>query len=193
MKKVILMKSIDAMIVQPSPVFMIGTYDENGTPDVMNAAWAAQCGPKHVTINFALNRQTLENIKNNKEFTVAYATKDTLVVSDYFGIVSAALDADKVKNAGVTVVKSENINAPIVEEYPITLECKLIDMQEIIPGRCTVTAEVINTLINEEYLDDEGKANIADIEFISYNGLDKTYRVLGEAVGKAFDFNSDLL
>jgi len=186
-------KSIDKTIVQPLPVFMVGTYDENGVADIMNAAWAAQCGPKHITINFAFNRQTLENIKNNKEFTVSFATKDTLEVADYFGLVSASKDTDKVKKSGVSIIKAEKINAPVVEAFPVTLECKLIDMQEIVPDRCTVTAEIVNTLVSEDILDENGDVDIANIEFISYDGVSKTYRVLGEAVGKAFNVNSDLL
>lgn len=182
-----MVKNIENTIVQPMPVFMVGTYDENETPDVMNAAWAAQCGPKHVTVNFALNRQTLKNIKDNEEFTVSYATKDTLEAADFFGLVSASKDADKVKRTGLTVSKAENVNAPIIEEFPITLECKLLDCQEIVSGRCTVTGEIVNTVVWDELVDDEGNIDTESIEFISYDGNTKNYRVLGDVVGKAFN------
>ena len=180
-------KNINKTIVQPLPVFMVGSYDENGVVDVMNAAWAGQWGPENVAITFALSRQTLKNIQNNKEFTVAYATKDTLDVADFFGLVSASKDEDKVKRTGVTVKKSENINAPIVEEFPITLECELMDIHEIVPDRCLVVGKVINTVVSDDLVDDDGNVDTTAIEFISYDGNTKTYRVLGDVVGKAFN------
>lgn len=186
-----MVKNIKKTIVQPLPVFMVGTYCEDGTPDVMNAAWAGQCGPENVAITFALNRQTLKNIENNKEFSLAYATKDTLEIADYWGLVSASKTPDKVERTGVTVRKAENVNAPVVEEFPITLECELMDMHQVVPDRCLVVGKVINTIVNDEFVDEEGNVNTESIEFISYDGNTKTYRVLGDVVGKAF--NAELL
>ncbi len=184
------MKSVDKTIVQPLEVFMIGTYDENGNPDVMNAAWGGQCGLKHITFNLAPIRKTLKNIEINKEFTVAFATKEVLEVADYFGLVSASKVEDKVEKAGVTISPAEKVNAPVVEEFPITLECKVLDIQEIVPGRITVTGEIVNTLVQEKYVDENGNVDTESIEFISYDGNARVYRVLGETVGKAFDVNN---
>ena len=182
-----MVKNIEKTIVQPLAAFMVGTYDENDIPDVMNAAWASQCGPKHVTINFAPNRKTLENINLNKEFTVAYATRETLEIADYFGLASASKTPDKVEKTGVKIQKSENINAPIVLDFPITLECKLIDLQEIVPNRITVTGEIINTVAADDIVDDDGNVDTESIEFIAYDGNTRNYRVLGEVAGKAFN------
>ena len=118
----------DAGIITPLPAIMIATYDEKENPDVMMAAWGGQCGPKHICFNLSAHKTT-ENIRLKKAFTVSFASKNDIVQSDYFGIVSANDVPDKVARAGFTVTKSPNVDAPIVNEYPLTLECKVLYRQ----------------------------------------------------------------
>ena len=119
----------DAGIITPLPAIMIATYDEKENPDVMMAAWGGQCGPKHICFNLSAHKTT-DNIRLKKAFTVSFASKNDIVQSDYFGIVSANDVPDKVARAGFTVTKSPNVDAPIVNEYPLTLECKVVQMDE---------------------------------------------------------------
>ena len=109
-------KNFEESFVTPLPVLMIGTYDEEGNANVMNIAWGGQCGPKHIAINIGLpevEKKTLKNIKAKKEFTVSYATKDTMAISDYFGLFSGN-NINKIEEAEVTVLKAENVDAPLI-------------------------------------------------------------------------------
>jgi len=132
-------KNFEESFVTPLPVLMIGTYDEEGNANVMNIAWGGQCGPKHIAINIGLpevEKKTLKNIKAKKEFTVSYATKDTMAISDYFGLFSGN-NINKIEEAEVTVLKAENVDAPLIAEYPLTAECKVLEMNENDIGECT--------------------------------------------------------
>lgn len=172
-------------IVSPLPVFIIGTYDENGNPDVMNAAWGTQYEEDEIIITLGSSHKTTENIKVNKAFTVSFGTKSTVVLSDYFGLVSANDCPDKVKNSGAHLSKSESVNAPIIEEYPLTLECVLSEIRES-DGDSRVVGKVVNVLADESILDERGKVDLTKAEIISYDSSAHAYRVLGEKVGKAF-------
>lgn len=116
-------------VVAPLPVLIVATYDEYNTPNAMNVAWGGQCGYHHVALNLALNHKTTENLKRRKAFTLSIATVDTLILSDYFGLVSGHKE-NKIAKAGVHVTHSEFVDAPVIEEYPLTLECKVIEMRD---------------------------------------------------------------
>lgn len=176
-------------IVTPLPVLMIATYDENGTPDVMNAAWGGQCGSKHVALNLS-SHKTTDNLKLKKAFTVSFATKKTMVISDYFGLESGR-DTDKITKAGVHVIKSTHVDAPMIEEYPLTLECKVIDIQELL-GETRVVGEVVNMSADETILDQDGNIDIDKMEPIVFDSASVCYRVLGEMVGNAFKDGTQL-
>ena len=126
----------DKAVITPLPAIMIATWDENKNPDVMMAAWGGQCGPKHITFELSKHKTT-ENIRLKKAFTISFATKDDIVQSDYFGIVSGNDVPDKVAKSGFTITPSPNVDAPIINEYKLTLECKVVtfdeDGQERIP------------------------------------------------------------
>lgn len=115
-------------VVAPLPVLIVAIYDEQGTPYAMNVAWGGQCDYHHVALNLSLNHKTTENLKHTKAFTLNIATVDTLVLSDYFGLVSG-YKVNKIETAGVHIIHSEFVDAPIVDEYSLTLECKVIEMQ----------------------------------------------------------------
>ena len=119
----------DKAVITPLPAIMIATWDENKNPDVMMAAWGGQCGPKHITFELSKHKTT-ENIRLKKAFTISFATKDDIVQSDYFGIVSGNDVPDKVAKSGFTITPSPNVDAPIINEYKLTLECKVVTFDE---------------------------------------------------------------
>lgn len=182
-------KNFEESFVTPLPVLMIGTYDEEGNANVMNIAWGGQCGPKHIAINIGLpevEKKTLKNIKAKKEFTVSYATKDTLAISDYFGLFSGN-NINKIEEAEVTVLKAENVDAPLIAEYPLTAECKVLEMNENDIGEMHIIAEIVNVSADESILDDDGNVSMDKLQPIAYDSIEKTYRLVGEVVGKAFE------
>ena len=130
--------------------------------------------------------KTTENIRLKKAFTVSFATKGDIVQSDYFGIVSANDVPDKVKKAGFTVTKSPNVDAPIVNEYKLTLECKVVKMEEDDKGGARVVGEVINMSADESILDAEGKIDLGKLQPVIFDSSKNTYRVVGEKVGDAW-------
>lgn len=175
----------DAGIITPLPAIMIATYDEKENPDVMMAAWGGQCGPKHICFNLSAHKTT-ENIRLKKAFTVSFASKNDIVQSDYFGIVSANDVPDKVARAGFTVTKSPNVDAPIVNEYPLTLECKVVQMDEDENGGARVVGEIVNMSAKESILNEEGKVDLSKLQPVIFDSSNNSYRVVGEQVGTAW-------
>ena len=109
---------------------------------------------------------------------------DTLVLSDYFGLVSGRKE-NKIEKSGVHITRSEFVNAPIIDEYPLTLECKVVEMQETL-GEMHVIGEVINMQAEESILDAKGKVDLGKLHPLSYDSSTRSYRILGDIVGKAF-------
>lgn len=177
-------KNIQKPVITPLPVLMIATYCENGTADLMNAAWGGQCGPKHIALNLG-NHVTTENIRRTKAFTVSFADKKNLVASDYVGLVSAKDEKNKLEKAGLHAVKSENVDAPVIEEYPLTLECKAVSIREEM-GEIRVVGEIVNTLADEDIIGEDGKVDIGKIGVLVYDSPAHFYRVVGEKAGDAF-------
>ena len=175
----------DAGIITPLPAIMIATYDEKENPDVMMAAWGGQCGPKHICFNLSAHKTT-DNIRLKKAFTVSFASKNDIVQSDYFGIVSANDVPDKVARAGFTVTKSPNVDAPIVNEYPLTLECKVVQMDEDEKGGARVVGEIVNMSAQESILNEEGKVDLSKLQPVIFDSSNNSYRVVGEQVGTAW-------
>ena len=166
----------------PMPVLIVGTYDENGTPNAMNAAWGGVYDTNQVMVCLAHDHKTTENIKKAGAFTVSFATAKTVVPCDYVGIVSANDEPDKFAKAGFHAVKSEYVNAPIIEELPMTVECKLIKFNE--DGICI--GEIVNVSADECVLDDNGKIDAKRLDPIIYDGVTHAYWNFGEKVGQAF-------
>ena len=166
----------------PMPVLIIGTYDENGNPNAMNAAWGGIYDTHQVMISLADEHKTTENIKKNGAFTVSFATADTVVSSDYVGIVSASDVPDKFKKAGFHATKSELVNAPLIDELPVALECKLLKFNE--DGICI--GEIVNVSADESVLGDDGKIDVKGFNPIIYDSPTHTYWSFGDKVGAAF-------
>ena len=166
----------------PMPVLIVGTYDENGTPDAMNAAWGGIYDTNLVMVCLDDSHKTTENIKKTKAFTVSFATANTVVPCDYVGIVSANDEPDKFTKAGFHAVKSEFVNAPVIEELPVALECKLLKFNE--DGICI--GEIVNVCADESVLDENGKIDAKKLDPIIYDSVTHAYWNFGEKVGEAF-------
>ena len=164
------------------PVLIVGTYDENGAPNAMNAAWGGIYDTNLVMVCLADDHKTTENIKKTGAFTVSFATRATAVLCDYVGIVSGNDVPDKFDRAGFHAVKSEFVNAPIIEELPMTVECKLLKFNE--DGICI--GEIVNVSADESVLDENGKIDAKKLDPIIYDSVSHAYWSFGEKVGRAF-------
>lgn len=177
-------------IVTPLPVLIVATYDETGKADAMNVAWGGQCTYNHVALNLAKVHKTTENIRQTGAFTVSIANLDNLVVSDYFGVVSGRKE-DKIAVAGVHIHKSEFVNAPVIEEYPLTLECKAVSIEDCF-GEVRVVGEVVNTIADDSILDSNGNVDFDKLQPLSFDSCARSYRVLGKTVGTAFNYGKTI-
>ena len=175
----------------PQPVLIIGTYNNDGTPNAMNAAWGGQWDAKEIVISMGAHATT-ENLARCNEFTVAFATKDTMVASDFVGIVSAKNDPEKMQKTGWTAIKADNVNAPVFTNFPMTLECRILRKIDESEEGYYIVAEIINILVNEEYLAEDGKPNVEKMQLITYDPVHHGYISLGERVGNAFSDGKQL-
>ena len=166
----------------PMPVLIVGTYDENGVPNAMNAAWGGIYDTNQVMVCLADDHKTTKNIKKNGAFTVSFATAKTVVACDYVGIVSANDVPDKLEKAGLHTSKSEFVNAPVIDELPMTVECKLVRFNE--DGICV--GEIVNVSVDESILDANGKVDAKKLDPIIYDSVTHAYWNFGEKVGQAF-------
>lgn len=171
-------------IVTPLPVLIVATYDAEGKPNAMNAAWGGQCAYHHVALNLAKGHKTTENLRRRNAFTLSIANRANLVLSDYFGLVSGYQE-DKIAHSGVHVTKSEFVDAPVIDEYPLTLECQVASIEDTL-GEVRIVGEVINMQADETILNALGEVDFDKLQPLSYDSSARTYRVLGETVGTAF-------
>lgn len=169
-------------ILYPQPVFIIGSYDAKGIPDAMNAAWGGISESNEISMCLSAGHKTVKNILERKAFTVSMATVDTVIPCDYVGIVSGNNVADKMEKAGFHTVKSEFVDAPIIEELPMAVECRLISYD---PETCRMVGEIVNVCADESVLTD-GKIDPMKLRPITYDGMNRAYYALGEKVGSAF-------
>lgn len=169
----------------PQPVLIIGTYDNEGNPNAMNAAWGGQWDAKEIMISMGAHATT-ENLNRCGEFTVAFATRDTMIASDYVGIVSAKNDPQKMQKAGWNVTKAEHINAPVFTNFPMTLECRIIEKIGESPEGYNIVAEIVNVLVDENYLGEDGKPDVEKMQLITFDPVHLGYIELGKRVGNAF-------
>ena len=167
----------------PMPVLIIGSYDENGKPDAMNAAWGGICEETEISICISAEHKTTKNIIARGAFTVSIADVENVVACDYVGIVSGNKEPDKIEKAGWHVTKSEFVNAPLFDELPMALECKLISYDE---ETCRLVGEIINVCADERILDENDKIDLNKFSPITYDPVYHTYRKIGDVVGKAF-------
>ena len=168
-----------ALMTTPQPCVMIATWDKDHTPDVMMAAWAGQYDHNQIVVSMSKHKTT-ENLELTGAFTVSFADVRTVAESDYLGIVSGTKVPDKVAKVGFTVSPSPNVDAPIIDQYPLTLECKVVSWQDGI-----LVGEVVNMSADECILTD-GKVDLGKLQPIVFDAAALTYRALGEVVGQAW-------
>ena len=169
-----------ALVTTPQPCVMVATWDKDHTPDVMMAAWAGQYDYRQIVISMSKHKTT-DNLELTGAFTVSFADIRTVAESDYFGLVSGNKVSDKVARAGFTVTPSPNVDAPIINEYPLTLECKVVSWSDGI-----LVGEVVNMSADGSILTD-GKVDLAKLQPVVFDAASMTYRAIGDVVGKAWD------
>ena len=169
-------------ILYPMPVLIIGTYDENGTPDAMNAAWGGISEENEISICISAEHKTTKNLLKTKAFTVSVADVQSLVAADYVGIVSGNTVADKIARCGWTAEKSALVNAPLFSQLPLALECRLVSYDA---EDCRLVGEILNVSADESILTD-GRVDLCKFRPITYDPVNHTYVTLGETVGHAF-------
>ncbi len=165
----------------PQPVMIIGTYDENGKANAMNAAWGGIVGADEIMIDLS-SHKTTDNILLNKAFTVSVGDEEHLTACDYVGLVSANKEENKMEKAGFTVTKSSFVNAPVINELPLTLECELTD----VIGGSKFLGKIVNVSIDERVLGDDGELSLDKFTPITYDAVHHGYYRLGDRVGNAF-------
>lgn len=174
----------------PQSVFIIASYGEDGTPNAMNAAWAGECSRHEVCFNIG-DHKTTANIVTKRAFTVAPADAAHVVEADYFGIATGNR-VDKATASGMTFTKSEFVDAPVIEEFPLTMECEVAEIQGDEHG-ARIVGRVVNTRVDEPVLDAEGRVDFDKMRPIVYDSTRRIYRVIGEEVGGAWDAGKALM
>ncbi len=169
----------------PQPVLIIGTYDKNGKPNAMNAAWGGQWDAREIMISLG-SHQTTDNLAINPDFTIAFATAATMIAADYVGITSGRSTPDKMTRTGWTIAKAPNVNAPVFGEFPMTLECRTKQKIGEGTGGFNLVAEIVNILCGEKYLAADGKPDVEKMGIITFDPVHHTYIELGKTVGNAF-------
>lgn len=174
----------------PMPVLMIATYNEDDSIDVMNAAWGTMLDRDYVILNLTESHKTVQNIKKRKAFTVSIADAKHVVEADYFGIVSANNTPNKFEKSGLTSVKSKLVDAPIIQEFPICMECEFIEYQDGKYG-CGVIGKIVNVSADERVISND-KVDITKLEAIAFDPYTLGYYKVTERVGNAFKDGSKL-
>ncbi len=167
----------------PQPVFIIATYDAAGNPDAMNAAWGGMDYDDRINLCLSAGHKTVRNLLATKAFTVSMGTADQLVACDYVGIASGNSVPDKFAKAGFHAVKSEYVNAPLIAELPMAVECELVSYD---PQTCHLVGRIVNVSADESILDEKGRIDPTKLRPITFDPVHNSYIALGPKVGNAF-------
>ena len=167
----------------PMPVLIIGTYNEDGVPNAMNAAWGTIADMDKVAIYLA-DHKTTQNILARKDFTVSLATADQVVPADYVGIVSGNDQPDKIARTGWTVEKSQFVDAPLFAELPVALECRMVSYDEEAE---LMIGQIVNVCADEAVIAQDGGLDMSKVRPIAYDPMNHDYLLVTEKVGKAFE------
>ena len=168
----------------PMPVLMIATYNDDGSIDVMNAAWGTMLERDHVILNLTETHKTVQNIKKRKAFTVSIADSKHVVQADYFGVVSANNVEDKFERSGLTSTPSTLVDAPIVNEFPICMECEFVEYQDDKSG-CGVIGKVVNVTADEKVMNGDN-VDVELVNAIAFDPYTHGYYKVTNRVGEAF-------
>ncbi|MBQ8074638.1 MAG: flavin reductase family protein [Oscillospiraceae bacterium] len=169
----------------PMPTYMVVTYNEDESVDAMAMAWGGICAENMVALNLEEDHKTVTNLKARGAFTLSVPGRDTLAESDFLGIASANQIPEKFSVTGLHAEKSTRVDAPIITEYPLTLECKVVEMQDQ-PYGLRVLGEIVNVLAEESVLDEEGKIDCGKLNTFLFDQMRSDYYAVGEVCGKAW-------
>lgn len=175
----------------PMPVALVATYNDDGTINVMNMAWGGICSENLVALNLDETHRTSKNIKKRMAFTISLPDVAHVKEADYFGTVSGNDIADKFQRSGLTVKRSIRVDAPVIQELPVALECRVAEIRNSIEG-FRVIGEIVNVLADERVLDGSGRVNLEKLDPIIYDTFQSGYYAVGRKVGQAWDSGNDL-
>lgn len=177
--------------VYPMPVLMVAAYDEHGRVNVMNAAWGMICDMDKIALFIGEGHKTTQNILKTKAFTVSIADRDHMDVADYFGIATGNKTSDKFERTGYHAVRSSRVNAPVIDEFPVAMECELAEVVETETMYCIV-GKIVNVAAEESVLSENGKVNPAKLNALIFDQFQNGYYVTGEQVGRAWNAGAAL-
>lgn len=186
-------KSVGAKpLLYPTPVLVVGTYDQEGKPNAMTAAWAGVCcsTPPCIMVAIGKNKKTYENIQAKKSFTVNIPSRQYVKEADYFGITSGK-NTDKFKDARLTPVASDVVDAPYVKEFPLVLECRLIDVLTIGSANQLI-GEVLDVKADESVLNEKGLPDIEKVQPMLYAPVIRQYYSIGDYLGKGYSIGKEM-
>lgn len=176
----------------PMPVLMIATYNDDNSVDVMNMAWGGICASNMVSLNIDEDHKTSKNIKKRGAFTISVADTAHIEAADFFGIASGNTMPNKFASSGLTAVKSQKVDAPIVQEFPLTLECKVAEDKTEIYGH-HVLGEIVGVLADEIVLDEKGRVDPTKLNAFVFDQFQNGYYAIGEKIGQAWNIGSPLM
>ena len=178
--------------VFPMPALMVGTYGEDGKVDVMQVAWGSIAGMDKIALYLAPDRKTLKNIRAKKAFTVALADEAHIKEADFLGTASGNTMADKFERTGLHAEKSPRVDAPIIQEFPLTMECELAEEAEMF-GEIRVVGTIVNVNVDEKVLDEKGKVDAGKLNAVMFDQYRMTYYKVGEEFAKAWNVGKELM
>ena len=180
------------LAVYPMPVLMVAAYDANEKVNVMNVAWGQICDEDEIILFIGEGKKTWLNIQESKAFTVALADEAHMDVADFVGIASGNKMEDKFERTGYHAVKSDKVNAPIIEEFPVVMECELLEFLKTdhVSG---VVGKIVNVKAEESVLDEKGKVDVEKLRALQFDQFKNGYYVTGEKVGQAWNAGAKLM
>ena len=167
----------------PQPVFILAAYGADGTPNAMNAAWGGISDDRELSLCVSAGHKTTADILASGAFTVSMATAEQAVACDYVGVVSGNDVPDKLERAGWHTTRSEFVDAPLIDELPMAVECRLVSYD---PASCRLVGEIVNVSASEAVLDEAGSIDPDKLRPITFDPIHNAYRELGKRVGSAF-------
>ena len=193
-RQVIIMKKDIGLVqaVYPMPVLMVAAYDANGKVNAMNVAWGQICDDDKIILFIGEGKKTWLNIQESKAFTVALADQAHMKEADFFGIASGNKINDKFERTGLHAVKSDKVNAPIIEEFPVVMECELLEFlkTDYVSG---IVGRIVNVKAEESVLDEKGKVEVEKTGAIMFDQFKHGYYLTGEKVGMAWNAGAGLM
>ena len=176
----------------PMPVLMIATYDDDGQVNVMNMAWGGICDDNKVALNISDTHKTAANLRARRAFTISVADIDHLEAADYFGMVSGNKVPDKFECTGLHAVRSERVDAPVVTEFPLTIECRVVDMKTT-DGTMRAVGEIVNVMVEDTALDERGRVDPLKLKAFLFDPFQSGYYAIGEKVGQAWKSGAEMV